>query len=94
MGKVLETNTKKRPPKTRSARVKAIVRRMPKMPTTRRKRLDALMELSKGRRLTKPEDRELRGLLDLIDRQTYWNLAQAIETDARQSAERKMRKTG
>jgi hypothetical protein len=93
MGKVLEVKSK-RSLKSKAARVRAIVRQMPKMPSAKSKLLTVLMEESKNRRLTKGEDRELRELLDLVDRQTYWNLAKAIEIEARESANRKMRKTG
>ncbi len=87
MGKVLETKSKRRS-KAKAARIRAIVRKMPKMPSLQNRRLTFLMEESKDRRLTNGEDKELRALLDLVDRQTYWNLAKAIEIEARESANR------
>lgn len=93
MGKTLEAKTAS-VPKKRGARIREIVRRMPKMPAAQRRRLNLLMEMSKKTSLSKQEDRELRGLLEQVDRQTYWNLAEAIEIEARESANRKMRETG
>jgi len=93
MGKAIERNHRN-DPKARSRRIIAIVRKMPKMQADRRKRLTALMEKTKGQGLTRKEDREMRELLDQVDRQNYWNLAQAIETEERNAAARGARKTG
>lgn len=93
MGKTLEGKIAS-VPKRRGARIKAIVRRMPKMPAAQRRRLTLLMSMSKKKSLSKQEDRELRELLEQVDRKTFWNLAQAIEIEARESGNRSMRKTG
>jgi hypothetical protein len=90
MGKLLENKTGRSKP--RAARIMAIVRKMPKMPAAKSRRLTALIEKGKRARLTKKEDREVRALLDQMDRQSYWNLAQAIEIEARMAESPKVRK--
>jgi len=67
---------------------------MPKMPTAQRQRLNQLMAVRKKKTLSKLEDRELRGLLAQLDDKSFWNLAEAIEIEARKTDRRKMRKTG
>jgi hypothetical protein len=95
MPKVVRSHASTSAPRRRSSRIMAIVRRMPKLSAAKSRRLSALMEKRKDEGLTRKEDRELRDLLDLVDRQSYWNLAEAIEIEARSSsAPRRVRKTG
>lgn len=71
---------------SRSKRIIAIVRKMPKMSAAQNRRIAALLEKNKTPRMTAEDRRELRALLDLVDRVSYWNLASAIELEAMRSA--------
>jgi hypothetical protein len=60
--------------------VQEILRASPKMPPTRARRLEELLQRGNFGKLTPEEDRELRDLVDHVNRQTFLMLARIRPT--------------
>ena len=50
----------------------------PRLPAPRQRRLDQLLHKGQDGSLTKKESAELEGMLDEIDRKSFWMLARAL----------------
>ena len=67
-----------RPSRTRSAAAATrSLTKSPRLPAARQRRLDQLLHKGQDGALTRKESAELEGLLDEIDRKSFWMLARA-----------------
>ena len=53
------------------------IKRSPRIPADQARRLNKLIDKSKVEKLTTVEERELRRILELVDRTTFWNVTHA-----------------
>jgi hypothetical protein len=53
------------------------IKKSPRIPADQARRLNALIDKSKVQKLTSAEEKELRRILELVDRTTFWNVTNA-----------------
>jgi hypothetical protein len=53
------------------------IKQSPRIPAAQARRLNELIDKSKVQKLTVADERELRRILELVDRTTFWNVASA-----------------
>ena len=64
-------------PRSASGPVRGLEKR-PRLPMARQRRLDELLQKGRDGSLTKKESAELEGMLEEVDRKSFWMLARAL----------------